>query len=407
MNAARAFARFLLALVRRFQADDNLVRAAALAYTSLLSLVPLLAVMFAVLKGLGTQRRLEPILLSRLSLTPETTETIIGYIDRTNVGTLGTLGAATLLFTVISVLGTIESTFNHIWRVHQGRSLWRKITDYLSVVLLTPFLLLAAVAVTSSLQVQQVLEWVRQSDYLSQALVFGLGLLPVVMNAAAIAVLYSVMPNRRPTPHAILIGAGVAGLAWHLVQLAYVRFQIGMANYNAIYGALSQVPVTMAWLYVSWVVVLVGAEIAAVVEFGGAASATENRPAWSAGVGLELLVRAARAFAAGGPGVDARRVARDLRLNSDAVTAVGTQLVERGWLAAVDGTANRYVLARDPAQIALADLGALLPAPSRDLQFDPDVAAALQLIEAAGTSGWSTQRLADVVGTTGAGGSRA
>ena len=306
MNAARRFAHVLLVIARRFQVDDGLVRAAALAYTSLLSLVPLLAVMFAILKGLGTQRRLEPLLLSRLSLTPETTETIIGYIDRTNVRTLGTLGAAALLLTVVSVLGTIESSFNHIWRVRQGRGVWRKVADYLSVVLLTPFLLLAAVAVTSSLQVRQVIEWVRTIDYLSQAFVVVLGLLPVAMNAAAIAVLYTVMPNRRPTPRAVLTGAAVAGLAWHLVQLAYVRFQIGMANYNAIYGALSQVPVTMAWLYVSWIVVLVGAEIAAVVEFGSDRPGADNSPPWTTGGALQLLVRAARAFTGGTRGVAAR-----------------------------------------------------------------------------------------------------
>lgn len=397
MNRAHRIAYVLFALAQRFQADDGLVRAAALAYTSLLSLVPLLAVMFAVLKGLGTQRRLEPLLLSRLSLTPETTETIIGYIDRTNVGTLGTLGAAALLLTVISVLGTIESTFNHIWRVRHGRTVWRKVSDYLSVVLLTPFLLLAAVAVTSSLQVHQVVDWIRSVDYLSHAFVVALGVLPVAMNAAAIATLYAVMPNRRPAPHAVLVGAVVAGLAWHLVQLAYVRFQIGMANYNAIYGALSQVPVTMAWLYVSWIVVLAGAEIAAVVEFGSDGPNSDPPPPWAAGVALQLLVRAARAFAGTVPGVEVRQVARDLRLDPDAVTAVAAQVVGRGWLAAVENAAGRYVLARDPAQIPLADLTALLPAPSHDLQFDTAVTAALRLVETSGPQAWTTLRLADIV----------
>src|SRR6478672_7607883 len=116
------------AVTQRFYDDQCLMRASALAYTSLLSMVPLLALMFAVLKGLGVQHRLEPFLLSRLSLSPETTELIISYIDRTNVSTLGALGAATLILTVISVLGTIEGSFNHIWRVTRQRSLWRQVT---------------------------------------------------------------------------------------------------------------------------------------------------------------------------------------------------------------------------------------------------------------------------------------
>src|SRR5262249_37473452 len=144
---------FASAVAQRFYADQCLMRASALAYTSLLSIVPLMALMFAVLKGLGVQHRLEPVLLSRLSLSPETTELIIGYIDKTNVSTLGALGAATLVFTVISVLGTIEASFNHIWRVTRQRTLWRQVTDYLGVVLLTPFLLLAGAALTSASRV--------------------------------------------------------------------------------------------------------------------------------------------------------------------------------------------------------------------------------------------------------------
>src|SRR5580765_7913153 len=128
----QAIPRFVGAVIRRFIADKCLLHASALAYTTLLSLVPLLALMFSVLKGLGVQRRLEPLLLSRLALTPETTEQIIGYIDATNVATLGALGAALLVLTVITVLGAVESSLNHIWRVHEGRTYWRMVTDYFS-----------------------------------------------------------------------------------------------------------------------------------------------------------------------------------------------------------------------------------------------------------------------------------
>ena len=251
--------RFIGTVVVRFYADTCLLHASALTYTSLLSLVPLLALMFAVLKGLGVQRRLEPLLLSQLSLSPEVTESVLTYIDRTNVGTLGTLGAVALLLTVVSVLGSIEASLNHIWRVTQGRGVFRKITDYLSVVLLTPFLLLAGVAVTSSLQAQRVLDWLLGTQYVGAAVMHGLSLLPIVMNALAIGMLYAVMPNRRQSPMALTLGALVAGAVWQAVQWSYVRLQIGVANYNAIYGALSQLPVTLVWLYVSWTVILAGA----------------------------------------------------------------------------------------------------------------------------------------------------
>ena len=249
----------VVATVRRFYGDRCLEAAAALTYTSLLSLVPLFALMFAVLKGLGAQNRLEPLLLSRLSLDPEVTGRMLGWIDHTNVGTIGALGAVFLIFTVISVLGGIESIFNMVWRVARGRTWWRKITDYVSVVLLIPFLLLFAVGITSALREQTILRELLEVDVLHGVALAALRLAPIAMNVVALGILYAVMPNRRPHPKSIAIGALVAGCAWQLVQTAYVALQIGVARANAIYGALAQLPVTLVWIYVSWAVVLAGA----------------------------------------------------------------------------------------------------------------------------------------------------
>lgn len=336
----------------RFYRDQCLMRASALAYTSLLSLVPLLALMFAVLKGLGVQERLEPLLLSRLSLNQGTTDQIIDFIDRTNVGTLGAIGAAALLLTVLSVLGTIEASFNEIWRVGRERPVWRKLTDYLGVVLLTPFLLLAGTAITSMGQVRHVVDWVLHDGIVGGLAMQGLTLTPIAINAVALGVLYAVMPNRRPALWPLVLSALLAGTAWHIVQSLYVSLQVGVARYDAIYGALAQLPVTLVWLYVSWTIVLAGAELAAVLEYGG-----DGRPASVADevVALELLVRAADAFAAGSGSVDPRRVARHVGLDVAAVRAVARDLVDRGWLAAnEDG--ERVTLARAAGKIAIGEL---------------------------------------------------
>jgi membrane protein len=388
---------FLVAVGQRFYDDQCLMRASALAYTSLLSIVPLFAVMFSVLKGLGVQHRLEPVLLSRLSLSQETTDSIIGYIDRINVSTLGALGAVALLLTVVSVLGSIEASLNNIWRVTAGRTVWRKITDYLSVVLLTPFLLLAGVAITSSMQMQRVLDWLLGIQYVGVAVTECLSILPVVMNALAIGMLYAVMPNRRQAPLAVILGALVAGAAWQTVQWAYIKLQIGFANYNAIYGALSQLPVTLVWLYVSWAVVLAGAELAAVYELGAAAAGLGFVPVNQAVIALEVLLRGARAFAGAGGSIDPLAVARALGVDAGVVASITDSLVRRGWLAAADGDGRRYVLARDPASI---ELGALLEAqddwgvPSGS---DPRVQRFLQAMRAAERRAWATWRLADML----------
>jgi membrane protein len=393
----RSAVAYAVAGARRFLADQCLMRASALAYTSLLSLVPLLALMFAVLKGLGVQHRLEPLLLSRLSLEQDTSDLIIGYIDRTNVSTLGVVGAATLVMTVVSVLGNIEASFNAIWRVGQQRPYWRKLTDYVGVVMLTPFLMLAGVAITSAGHASQLLQWVLDNGYLGPVAVQVVRLSPIVINAAGIGVLYAVMPNRRAAWGPIVIAALVAGAAWQLVQWSYVVLQVGVARNNAIYGALAQLPVTLVWLYVSWTIVLGGAELAALLEFGPQAVPAAGRPPDAQAIALHLLVRAADAFGAGRPAPDALATARELRVDLDTVGDAVTRLQSLGWLATVEGHPQRYVLARAPKSIdlealsALADDGAIPPRCDRRAQ------TALHEVAAQGQALWHGRTLADVL----------
>jgi membrane protein len=386
-----------IAVARRFYDDQCLMRASALAYTTLLSLVPLLALMFAVLKGLGVQHRLEPLLLSRLSLRQETTDLIISYIDRTNVSTLGALGAAMLVLTVISVLGTIESSFNYIWRVTQPRSVWRQVTDYLGVVLLTPMLLLAGVALTSAAQVQSILQWILGISYIGDMARRALSLSPILINAAGLGVLYAVMPNRRPAFKPIAFSALVAGALWQLVQWTYVRLQVGVAGNDAIYGALAQLPVTLVWIYVSWVILLVGAEIAAVLEFGVEAWHSTRDVPDAQGIALHILFLGADDFTRGGPGVEPRVVARSMGIRIDVVQPVALALQELEWLVAIEGHPDRLVLARAPAAIELAGLTRLVRGEWIPPRIDPRAKAALARAEAKRPELWEGRTLADLL----------
>jgi len=390
---------YVRAVAWRFWDDGCLLHASALTYTTLLSLVPLLALMFAVLKGLGVQRRLEPLLLSRLSLGPEATESILTYIDHTNVGTLGVLGAIALVTTVVSVLGSIEGSFNHIWRVRRGRTWWRMATDYLSTVLLTPFLLLGAVAITSSLREQALLRWMLQTEYIGPATVLLFRLAPVVINSVALGILYVVMPNRRPHAPSILVGAIAAGCAWQVVQREYVSLQIGVAHYNAIYGALAQLPVTLVWIYVSWAVVLAGAELAAVCEFG-LEHAAEAAAMYSGGVALHVLLRAAEHFRSGGGPITLQPLVRELRVDRALVAETAEQLRRRGLLAAVEDSEESYVLARDPATIDLALLPELMSRHDVPPGCDPRVRAQLDQLQLDQQAQLRGHSLADLCGHT-------
>ena len=395
-QASQRAVAFIVAVARRFYSDRCLTHASALAYASLLSIVPLLALMFAVLKGLGVQQRLEPLLLSRLALDPETVTQIMGYIDRVNVGTLGTIGVAALMLTVVNVLGSVETSFNYIWRVRRSRSWLRKATDYLSVLLLTPFLLLGAVAITSSLQVQHVLQWLLGVQYVGDALVQTLRLMPLVMNAVALGVLYAAMPNRQPSMRAIVVGALVAGAAWQVVQVGYVMMQIGVAKYNAIYGALSQLPLLLVWLYISWAVVLAGAELAAVCEFGvGAVSDRRSVSRWA--VALQVLTRAGQCFRGGGGAVEPRSIARELRTDADSVSEIAESLAQKGWLATVEGERPAYVLALDPTAIDLETLNGMLDTAAVPTGCDPRVRDLLAEVTSEQRGAWKKRSLSDLL----------
>lgn len=404
-SSARPFARigrYLVAIVKRFIADRCLLHASALTYTSLLSIVPLLALVFSVLKGLHAQHGLEPLLLSRLALEPETASWLITYIDNTNVTTLGTLGAVGLLMTAISVLGAIENSFNHIWRVPAGRPWWRKATDYLSTVLLTPFMLLAAVGITSFLQQQVLLRSLLENQVIGPVAVHLLRLAPYAINVIALALLFTILPNRRPNLRAIAVGALIGGCVWQLLQASYVALQIGVARYNAIYGALAQLPVTLVWLYLSWIIVLGAAEIAAVVELGADSDVPPGGRISQLGIALEVLLRAGEGFRAGTPGLDPLAVARALQCEGGQLLEIADRLEHAGFLA-IEAASARYLLARDPAAIDLATVAALFDRVVAPPGCDPRIRAVVDDSEASRREEMRRKTLADLLGDTGVG----
>lgn len=255
--------RIVLIVVRGFFFDHHcLLRAAALTYTTLLALVPMLAFMFAFLKGLGVQNKLEPLLLEHLPVTSENTVRIIfDYVNNIKVGTLGAIGLGSLLFTTILQLGNVESSFNEIWGIRTGRTFLRKITDYVSVMVIAPVVLFVALGVNATLQQQTLLKTLLEQRVIGDAVVFVFISLPYVVIWLAFTFFYTYLPNTRVNIGSALIGGFIGGMLWQAAQWVYIHFQIGVANLQAIYGAFAQLPMLMIWIYISWVVTLLGAEI--------------------------------------------------------------------------------------------------------------------------------------------------
>jgi membrane protein len=249
-------------VARDFFADHCLLRASALTYSTLLSIVPLLALMFALLKGLGVHNVLEPLILERLAIGSEQIITaIIRYINNTNVGQLGAVGMVMLIIAVLTLLSNIEESFNYVWGVKETRTLLRRFADYFSVVTIGPIFLIAAISMTTTIESQAFVQALLEMAFVGEVIFLIFKVLPFVVMWAAFTGLYVFMPNTRVSFRAAMVGGVLGGTLWQLAQWVYVNFQVGVSRYNAIYGTLAALPIFMVWIYVSWLIVLLGLEV--------------------------------------------------------------------------------------------------------------------------------------------------
>ncbi len=251
-----------------FVADQCLLRAAALTYATALSIVPLLAVAFSILKGFGFQNsQYMRDFLFNISAGKETiVQYIVDYINRTNVSTLGVVGVGVLLITVFTMLSAVERSFNTVWGVGRQRKPSRMFADYLSVTLVTPLLIVVAISFSASLESFALMQWLLSLSVINYAYIAGLKLMPYALVCFALFFLYKVVPNTQTDTRSCLMGGVVAGLLWQLLQNLFLNYQIGVSKYNAIYGSFAQLPLFLIWLYLSWIVVLFGAEVSFCLE---------------------------------------------------------------------------------------------------------------------------------------------
>ena len=238
-----------------FQRDNKLLWASALTYTTGLSIVPILAVALSALNGLGGAEVIRPLLERYLTAnSPEITDRLMSFVSNVNAKTLGAVGAATLLFTVVLTLGTVEQALNNIFHVVYGRTMARKFADYLSMTFAVPVLLAGALGVRQILIDR--LPSVSGAGWISSSLAVWAGFL----------FLYVFFPNRRVRFEAAAVGALVASILLQFAQWAFIYFQYGVNSYAAIYGALASIPVLLTWIYMTWVIVLLGAEVTVAFE---------------------------------------------------------------------------------------------------------------------------------------------
>lgn len=259
----RSACRLLYLIGFGFIKDQCIIRAAALTFTTILSIVPFLAVAFSISKGFGLQNseKMRGWVLSLTTGRPEVADKIIEYIDNTNVQALGWVGVATLLFTVLSLVGTIEKAFNVIWQVQKGRTAWRRVTDFFPVILFGPLILFVASSFNVSLQKQELVATMLSVEAIGYLEALFFKATPYILIIIGFSLMYAFIPYIRVHLSSAFIGGAVGGVLWQMAQWAYIHWQIGAAKYNAIYGSFAQLPVLLIWIYISWTIVLLGAEV--------------------------------------------------------------------------------------------------------------------------------------------------
>jgi membrane protein len=266
------FQTFLIRALRIFYATSRdlsgglpSLRAMSLVYTTLLSIVPLLAVSFSVLKGFGAHNQLEPFLISLLEPLGDKglqiSQQIISFVDNMKVGVLGSLGLFFLIFTVLSLVKKIESAFNYTWRIKVTRNIFQRFSNYLSVILVGPILLFTAAGLTASFNSSVVVgKFLAIEPFGTMLLLIG-ETIPSILTIITFTLIYILIPNTKVTFRSALYGAVTATILWKLIGALFTTFIVNSTNYTAIYSTFAILIILMLWVYTSWLIVLTGASI--------------------------------------------------------------------------------------------------------------------------------------------------
>ena len=265
-RAGVRLARLLYNMVLEVTEGNLTLRAMSLVYTTLLSLVPLLAVSFSLLKAFGVHNQIEPMLNHFLAPLGEKgiefSQRILGFVENVQVGVLGSLGLAFLIYTVVSLVQKIEEAFNFIWRIRQPRRFVRRFSDYMSVILVGPVLIFAALGITAAVMGTSVIQGLVAIEPFGALIRYLSRLLPYVLVCAAFTFVYIFIPNTKVHFSSALIGGLVAGILWESGGWAFAAFISSSGKYTAIYSGFAILIMFMIWLYVSWLILLLGAQVA-------------------------------------------------------------------------------------------------------------------------------------------------
>lgn len=401
-------------LFRELSEGTLTLRAASLVFTTLLSLVPLLAVTFSLLKAFGVHNKMEQVLFRLLDpLGPRGAEIatrIVEFVDQVKVGVLGSVGLAILFLTVLSLVQKVESALNTTWRVRQSRSFPHRFSRYLSVLLVGPILVFSAIGLIGTIMTSPLVQWLGSIEPFGSLLALLPNLVPYALMIAAFTFVYVFIPNTRVHTTSALVGGTVAGVLWATAGWAFAAFVVSSpsSNYTAIYSSFAIVFFFMLWLYVAWLILLVGGTVAFYhqhPEYLGvmpgelhASNRLRER------IALAAMVRIGADHLDGRPPEDELALAGKMRLPVALLQDTLGELLDEGFVVLVEQPTRGYLPARDMDRIRVADI--LISARSArehrellpdDLPAEPAVEALMRDLEQGATQVIGDRTLRDLV----------
>jgi membrane protein len=358
--------RYLYAMLRDFFSGQLTMRAMSLVYTTLLSVIPLLAVSFAVLKGFGVFNQLEPYLNNLLSPLgdqgEQITAQILTLVNNVQGSVLGGVGLAFFLYTAISTVQKIEESFNYVWYVSKPRNFARRFTEYLIVLIVGPMVMVTAIGMITSIQNNDVMQYLLNNKALGPLFVLAGKFVPYFLISAVFTFLYVYMPNTKVKLKSAIVGGVAGGFMWATMAAIFTTFIVLATRTQQIYAGFAVVIMTLIWLYLNWLILLIGAQLAfyhqrpAFLRIGRQEPRLSN--AMRERLALNVMFLVGRSFRDPGESITPQQISAELHIPSIALAPIFETLESAGLLTSTEK--EELLPGREMSRIAMTDILAVV-----------------------------------------------
>ena len=354
--------RYLYAVLRDFFSGQLTMRAMSLVYTTLLSIVPLLAFSFSVLKGLGIHEQIEEQMY--LFLEPlgdrgmHITDKVMSLVYNVDGRVLGGVSLAFFMWTAVSMVQKVEESLNYVWYVSEPRSFARRFTEYMFVLMIGPVAIFIALGMITALQNQSIVQYLLQNEIVGPLFVATSKLTPYFIVAGVFAFLYWFMPNTRVRVVPALLGGLAGGFIWASMVIIFTTFVVTASGRQAVYASFAIAIVTLIWLYLNWLTLLIGAQLAFYIQHPEYLRIGRQEPRLSNSIrermALNTMLLVGRAFRDPQQSLSIQALSDALHIPSLTLEPILRDLEDDGLL--TSNEKDELLPGRETAKIALRDI---------------------------------------------------